>query len=219
MDKYFLEVQNEQFLEGYNFFIEGEYREAINCFNKLISKEKPSAFYYYWRGQAHYSANLIDLAKWDYLKALEQDADQPIIYFSAGLIFYYRKSFDLAEEWMKNSIRSLDDNAPIFGNAVFDASGPYLYLGNIFCFKKDINLAYACYKKAIQLNNDCLYAVFNLAILYWAEEKFDDALVVLDQAISLGSDTAVFLYSFIKKKSKTVMGRPAIDFIVTGFEE
>lgn len=215
--RYFDEALNSKFLEGFNYYSNQGYEHALECFEYLVKTEPPSAFYCYYLGEILKITNKEDDALKYFEKALELDKMESILYFNIGLIHYYRKSFNIAEEYFKESINYFDEESNIFGNVQFDVTGAYSYLGNTLCLLNNFEMAKIFYKQCIQNNDQFVYVYYNLAILYWAENRFEDALFTIEKAIQLGSKSALAIFSSIKNRETTFLGRMPVKFLILGF--
>lgn len=215
--RYIEEAQNPKFIEGFNFYSAQDFVRAFACFNELLKIESQSAFYYYWCGETMNVSDKPDDALMYFESALELDKTESILHFNIGLIHYYRKSFKMAEEYIKESINYFDEESNIFGNVQFDITGSYSYLGNTLCLLNNFEMAKIVYKQCIQNNDQFVYAYYNLAVLYWAENRFEDALFTIEKAIQLGSNSALALLPCIKNREITLLGRMPTDFLILGF--
>lgn len=81
---------------GTNHLAEGEYDQAIACFNKALKAKRKFPEALCNRGSAYYEKNQYDEAIPDFDRAIELNPDFSEAYYSRAVVYYYKKQYDQA---------------------------------------------------------------------------------------------------------------------------
>lgn len=82
-------------------------------------------------------------------------------------------------------------------------------LGSTFFSNNSANNAEACYFKALQLRKDYFPALLNLGKLYLSRQRYDDAILALNNAVKINSDSADAHYYLGETYLRTRKGNSA----------
>lgn len=83
---------------GTNHMAEGEYDQAIACFDKAIKADGKFTDAYYNRGTAYYEKGMYDKAVRDYDRAIELEPELAEAYYNRGMIYYHKEQYAQALE-------------------------------------------------------------------------------------------------------------------------
>ncbi len=81
---------------GTNHLAEGEYDQAIACFNKALKAKRKFPEALCNRGSAYYEKNQYDEAIPDFDRAIELNPDFSEAYHGRAMVYYYQKQYDRA---------------------------------------------------------------------------------------------------------------------------
>lgn len=127
--------------EGWDFYVEDKYREAIESYDKAIALNPRYAEAYQCRGAVYELLEEYDQALDDYNKACQLNPKNPFAFSSRGGLYKKLKLYDKALEDCESAIR-------------LDSLSPRLYTGrgDIYAELKNYENALDDYAKAIELN-------------------------------------------------------------------
>lgn len=131
----------DYYSEGWDFYVEDKYREAIESYDKAIALNPRYAEAYQYRGAAYELLEEYDQALDDYNKACQLNPKNPFAFSSRGGLYKKLKLYDKALEDCESAIR-------------LDSLSPRLYTGrgDIYAELKNYENALDDYAKAIELN-------------------------------------------------------------------
>lgn len=127
--------------EGWIFYAEDKYREAIESYSKAIALNPRYADAYQYRGAVYELLKECDQALDDYNKACQLNPKNPYVFLSRGGLHKKLKLYDKALEDYESAIR-LDSLNP----------RPYERRGDVYAELKNYDKALDDYAKAIELN-------------------------------------------------------------------
>lgn len=131
----------DYYSEGWDFYVEDKYREAIESYDKAIALNPRYAEAYQYRGAAYELLEEYDQALDDYNKACQLNPKDPYAFSSRGGLHKKLKLYDKALEDYESAIR-LDSLNP----------RPYTGRGDVYAELKNYDNALDDYAKAIELN-------------------------------------------------------------------
>ena len=131
----------DYYSEGWDFYVEDKYREAIESYDKAIALNPRYAEAYQYRGAAYELLEEYDQALDDYNKACQLNPKDPYAFSSRGGLHKKLKLYDKALEDYESAIR-LDSLNP----------RPYTGRGDVYAELKNYDNALDVYAKAIELN-------------------------------------------------------------------
>lgn len=131
----------DYYSEGWDFYVEDKYREAIESYDKAIALNPRYAEAYQCRGAVYELLEEYDQALDDYNKACQLNPKNPFAFSSRGGLYKKLKLYDKALEDCESAIR-------------LDSLSPRLYTGrgDIYAELKNYENALDDYAKAIELN-------------------------------------------------------------------
>ena len=122
----------KEFLDsGISDFYEGNFRKAIENFNKSIELNKDFSVTYFYRGAAYHSIEEYDEAMLDYTKALSLDSKMTDAYYNRAKIILSRK--DIQNPDIKKAIKDLEKALELderFADALYAMAAAYKKLGD-----------------------------------------------------------------------------------------
>ncbi len=131
--------------------------------------------------------------------------DLKLVNKNIGEIYYFDRNFKQAMKYFKQSL-DIDTNQAII-HYYLGVCYANLYKSEIIdSLKKEYKeLAKFHYKRAIELQSDLEQAYYGLAMFYYvAEERYDDALKLLDQVLDINPEYLSALY--VKRQIKYILG-------------
>ena len=142
----------------------GYLKEANNAFDHMLEINPKSAPAWGYKAK-------LDMEKEDYRaalekvkKAIEYDSDYSDYWIDYGRCLYYTGKWDEAEKAWTHSIE-LDSKNIL----------PYIYRSSLYDERGQYKLAIEDYLKMIKIRPDYYYAYEALGILFWHENRYDDA--------------------------------------------
>ena len=133
----------------------------------------------------YYDAGNFEEANKVYRQILNHDPHHSESLYMMGMIAYKINRFEIAEQLIPLAIA-----APQGNNAIY-----YTSLGDIFRDQGKRAPALGAYKKAILLAPNDVAAINNVAAVYLAEGKLDDAFEYCHQVLAINPDNALALFN------------------------
>ena len=157
-------------------FVSKRYSESIQDFSKAI-KEKPGFIdAYFNRGIAYEKVNMLDKAIKDYSKVIKLDPGMNEAYINRALLYKKSKKYKLAIKDFNTAI----ELRPNFAFA-------YLYRGDTYYEMDSLVAAAIDYKLLLDLLPSYLRAHERLALIYYQQGNYEDALTYASKLCSLDS--------------------------------
>ena len=170
------------------------------------------------QGDHYFQKNQFDIAIQKYQESLSIQPDQVDILFNLGVSYLRLGHLDSAIGWLKKTIQHdpKDDRAynnigiacqrlgethlaiDAFETAIqYNGSSPQYYynLGNAYKADQSLEKAEKCYKKAIDIQPDFSACLNNLANLYIDQSLYNDAMKLMDQALSQCDEHPEFYFN------------------------
>ncbi|MCC3584924.1 tetratricopeptide repeat protein [Microcoleus sp. PH2017_30_WIL_O_A] len=157
--------------------IRGRFGEAIKMYQKAISLQPDSSKcgeIYSEMGQALFSSNQLDKALDSFKKALETNFANKETYMAIGHIYAYSNQVNLAISFFHKALIIDPENSEY-----------YIHLGHSYGRINNLDLAISCYKNAIQNPPVHHHAYTSLANILIAENKQEEAHLIINNLISL----------------------------------
>ncbi len=154
--------------------ISGNYKKAINLYEKIISI-KPDHFYaLHYLGVSYLQMGDFDIAIEFMEKALYLNSNDAGIYYNLGVAYQSKGILDKAIKAYLNSIKLNPKNT--------DA---YVNVGIIFKETGRIDEAIDYYRKALYLNPEHVAALYNLGYALQIKRQFDEAIACYQKAVQI----------------------------------
>ena len=149
-----------------------------------------------------------------YYQVLALDLNNSVNYYNVALTYEMLGEFELSVSYYKKSIRidntnirSMNNLARIYIDEIKDYNIAEIYLnqaiqiapldaeaynllGNISMLKNDFDLALKYFKKSIILDKNYFKNYYDIAVCYFALEKFEDAKINAEKSLELNPDCA-----------------------------
>lgn len=103
------------------------------------------------KGNKHYLNDEYGLAYSEYLKAIEDDNENPYNYLNTANVLYRLKEFDKTLEYYQKAIEKIETNKKIRNKNQIKAKA-FFNIGNTYFQKGDLNKALEMYKNSLILN-------------------------------------------------------------------
>jgi len=159
--------------KGYSFQSSGNYKEAIDAYDRAIDLVQSSKFYAY-RGSAYYKLGDFQQAIWDCSKAIQLNPEETMAYNYRGSVFYMKREYDNALE---------DFNKAIVLDSQNDLA--YIMRGKINNVRSQYDKAIEDLSKAISINPKEDYAYVIRGMVYYKKGQHKRAIEDFSKAISM----------------------------------
>ena len=160
-------IEDDNLSIGINYFYQGDYRSAINEYNKSIEKDSKNVKAYCERGNVYTQRGDFDEALTDYNKAIELDPKNKEAYDSRATIYnYYKKDVE----------KALADYSKVIELDPKDTAS-YESRGRIYLEANEYDKALAEVCKVIELSPNELSAYKERIQIYGIKKEYDKALV------------------------------------------
>ena len=164
-----------QFVLGQIEVLRGNYKEAVNLFERTVTLEPTFADGYWRLGNMHHSLKRYGQAEAMYRKALEVKPAQPQYFASLGVTLSESGNPTQAAELLERAIH-IDQENP-------DA---YYLLGTIYARDfRDVRKALPYFERLVLLDPDYENAYLSLGAAYIATKRYRDGIATLKKQIEL----------------------------------
>ena len=176
---------------GINYNANGQYKEAMAEFNKVIEMDPKNAEAYNYRGYCYILAGDFEKATADYTKAIDLDPFYADAYYNRAMVYDMHKSDHT------NAICDFTKAIqlkPRFGEA---------YLGRGAAYAKDgkSDAAINDYNKAIEIDPENGNIYYNRAVTYYAKGEYQKSWDNVGKAQELGCEIHPVFLKNLKKAS------------------
>lgn len=133
-------------------FYEGNFRKAIENFNKSLELNKDFSVTYFYRGASYHSIEEYDEAMMDYTKAISLDPKMTDAYYNRAKIILSRK--DIQNPDIKKAIKDLEISLELdnnFADALYALAAAYKKL-------EDYHTSLVYIEKLLKISPDHVYA-------------------------------------------------------------
>lgn len=165
---------------GYVRQMAGDYKSALDDFNKAIEKDTAYALAYNNRGGAKFFLK-------DYMGAIE-DYTKTILYDTGNVDGYYNRGY--VKQQMGDITGALDDYKKSIVKSPSTAATVYLTIGNLKQQQKDYQSAIKEYHNCLAVDSLNYSAYFNLGNTYYYLNKDSMAMENYNKTISVNPDFA-----------------------------
>lgn len=179
--------------KGFEFYGNGDFKGALDCFNKTI-KINPN-YAAAWNGLgciANYEGNFDRAVEYCY-KSIEIDENSSASWNNLGYAYQYKGNLDKAIECYERAI-DLDSKGVV----------AQINLGNVYDALKNYDEAIKCYQKALEISPNYVNAFNGLGYVYIQKEDFDNGIEYCKKAIEFDPNYAAawngLAYSYNQKK-------------------
>ncbi len=160
---------------AYKYFYEGKYREALSLYYKILSSDLDNSINYYNVALVYDVLEEYELAVSYYKKSIRLDGSNIRSMNNLARIYIDEiKDYDMAEIYLNQSIQI----APTDAEA-------YNLFGNISILRKDFDLALRYLKKSTILDKNYFKNYYDIAICYYALDKFEEAKSNAEKSLEL----------------------------------
>jgi len=220
----FIECSPKLYSTGKDFVASGNYADAIAQFSKLIEENPEYTEAYVARAEAYEKAGKKEEAAEDYKRATAFEDKDESIYYNAGRLYYELEQYEEAIP-MLTKVTALDKkhvNAYKFKmesyialeqydkalkesnelNKLNETAENYARSGFINDKLENYNQAETDYRKSIEKASNVIETYVALADVLFKAKKYDQSLVVCNQALGLDSKNmeALWIRSKIYKE-------------------
>ncbi len=159
---------------GAAFFKIGEYKTAVECFDKVIEVSPDNVTVWGNRGAAYYNLKNYSMAIKNFQKVLELKPYDIVALSSIGFGYFNLEKYDRAVQFSQMVLAQEGNNKP----ALMNLGNSYLKLG-------DTDKAAECFRKIIELNPKSAVAWYNLSKIYFDTGDFENAADCGEKAVAL----------------------------------
>ena len=159
---------------GNLFFIRGDYKKAVWCWEKTAALEPSHPQINYRIAQACWNLGDKDMAQRQFIEELKTNPGDTEVVFDFGLFLLHSGNVSAAAEKFNRILETQPDYAP----AVF-------YLGEIELNRKNFHAAEKYYRKAIELDGRLTGPRFRLGQIAFERGSRDDAFSLLASELEL----------------------------------
>lgn len=143
----------KEFLDtGIDYFYEGKFEDAINCFDKSLELNKEFSVTYFYRGAAYHSLGEYDEAMLDYSKSISLDPKMTDAYYNRAKVILSRK--DIQNPDIKKAISDLEKALELdenFADALYALAAAYKKL-------EDYHKSLEYLERLLQISPDHVFA-------------------------------------------------------------
>lgn len=156
------------------------YENAIKSYEEIIKlaesdKNDMSLHLAYWGvGDIYLNNGQYDKAEFYFKQAIELAPDEHSYHYLLGCTYTYMNKIDKAIFHLEKAIE-LDDSVDIY----------WRQLGWVEGYNRDIKKGIEYLKKSLNLNPQNTHSLKDICMLYTKEQKFDEALVCIEEAEKL----------------------------------
>jgi tetratricopeptide (TPR) repeat protein len=97
--------------DGDAFFSKGQYKEAIDAYNKHLESNSSDVKTLYNRGRAYQELKMIDLAEADFTSVLKSDDKNVSAYLSLSKLYYDQANYNKAVLWADQALSVSESSA------------------------------------------------------------------------------------------------------------
>lgn len=194
--------------DGLKYFHEGEYEKSLECFDKVTQYDQKNIDAWNWKGYVYLKNNQLNDALGCYDKVLDMDSKNIEALRGKGTVLlyidkledsisYYNKALEIdpshTEVLMGKGFALKKNN--MFDEAIscFDkviqnkdeAIRGWIYKGLALVQKGDLDNAMFCFQESLNIETDNAHSLFGIALVKANEDKFDESLSMLKEAITL----------------------------------
>lgn len=180
-----------------------KYEAAIEAYQKAIQLQPRSQDAYLNLGGAYYDLGKLNEAKEQFKHAIRLNKDFADAHNNLGNVYKDLQQYDEAVASYKRAARLQKDYAePHFnlGNLYRDQAAPKTGKGA----EQLINQAIEAYQKAISANPQFEAAYVNLGTVLNAQERYEEAIKILQQALSVGTSHNLEVFNNLGNAYKCV---------------
>ena len=186
----------EDYNEGMEHFIEGNYTEAISCFKRALDGRDDYVKPMYGLGLAYQMQGQKQKAVEWYERAMQTDPNFPQAYQSLGNLYYLSGEYDKALEVYKRC----NEKNLFYPRALNNIATIYYQRGE---YRK----ALENFENAILVDPDYARAHYGLGLVYHQLKKPDKAIEEFRIAIKVGEiPEAIYMIGVIKEEGKDYRG-------------
>ncbi len=160
--------------QGNAYSREGQYEEAMECYEKAIKMQPENAVFYYNRGTAYGKCKEYDKALADYNMAIKIDPQNSYAYNNRGNVYYNRREYEKAMSDYNMAIKIDPQYSRAYNNR-----------GIVYYNRGEFENALSDYNAAIKYDSQYTDAYNNRGNLYYKLGEYEKALSDYDVALSL----------------------------------
>ncbi len=202
---------SELFEQGKTKFKNGEFREAIKIFTKVVNESTYYYEAYVLRGRCYAEFNKLDSAIADFNMALEKKSDYLPAKFYRGEVYFNQKKYDLATTDFQTIVTAKPKYSKAWVYLALISEEKQEFKKSIEQYTSAVNLGAADYEiyyrrgklylkmrmqisalydfsESIRLKADFYETYFLRAIIYIEDKKYTEAVADLDMTIKLKPD-------------------------------
>ena len=172
-------LAGQKLAEGYAFYNQGKYSEAIECYTQALELNQNYAAAYTNRGTAYQKLNDHELAIADYTKVIELNPNESWAYTIRGFAYDILNDYEHAIADYTKVIEIDPSNTDTY----CDRGEAYLRLN-------DYKRAVADYTRAIELNPRDSYAYVKRGVAFYTMKDYESAIVDYTKAIEFNPNEA-----------------------------
>lgn len=158
----------------------GNWKQAIDDFNRAVEIEPEAAMLYNSRGSVYLAQQQWDNAINDFTHAIELDPQLVRAYYNRGVALYGQGNLDDAVD---EYTRVIEMN-PEFANAYYNRAIIYYEQGRI-------EEAIADYTRIIEIDPKSVLHYINRGRIYYEQGRFEEAIADYNQALEIESQVAI----------------------------
>lgn len=157
--------------EAEGFRQQRKWKQAQDCYDKLILDDPYDGQAYFYSGLTYFSANQPDKAKRRYEQAIAMNPEDGHAIYMMGMIYSDRENFEQAETHLLKAAELLPSNASVCRN-----------IGVLYRKYGQFGKADQYYQKAISLDPGDYLNYFNRSLLFRNTGRFEEAIAILEEA-------------------------------------
>ena len=162
--------EDKDFQEGLNFFKKGLYKEALECFAKVVARYPEGAEAHYNLGVSELRAGKTDEAIADLEKTVQLKLDLTEAYFALGECYFNKGEGDKAIQTFSRTLEIKGENAKSYYN-----------MGIVYYKLNKVDEAIGSFEKAIDLDPTFSSAYYQAGIANIKKGDLKKALQYLEQ--------------------------------------
>ena len=153
------------------------YEESIKLAEKDKENKRAVHISYWGIGDIYLNNKQYDKAEFYLKKAVDLSPDEAMYHYLLGCTYTYKKEIDKAVFHLEKTV-DLDDSKDIYWGQ----------LGWVVGYNCDVNKGIEYLKKSLSLNPKNTHSLKDICMLYTKEQKFNEALVCIEEAEKLAPD-------------------------------
>jgi|GEM_PF-1547939 len=170
---------------GFALSQRNQFPEAVKAFSDAINLKKDYAQAYFGRAGAEKNLNQFEAALADIAQAIKVSPTEPTYYLLQGQIYQAKGD---GEKALPAYGAALDNKLP-------DPAMAYLGIGDIYLSRGQSNVAETNYLKALSINPQLTQATFQLASVYFLQNRVDKATAEFEKAAkNLDNQSLAYYY-------------------------